>query len=200
MKYLRALAIGMTLSATFIVSGCMSILPPKVLSQSGTAEPSGDAKPNVLLVIQVGLQRKAFPRSTPEQTESMYRPIGQAFVKRVEALGGQADYKVFSDANDFEIPQAGYTHVLVERIKHLAVSSQGNTYRTWDATLWVMDTSPAKRAAKKVFTQVYESDGVHCFSVTQYANNAECQAQSTIWCLRWRQSCKPSSRCRVMLI
>ncbi|WP_431096277.1 hypothetical protein [Polaromonas aquatica] len=177
MKYLRVLSIAATLAAAVLASGCISIPAPRVTSQSGKAEASGDTKPNVLLVLHVSLQRKAFPSSTAKQAEAMYDPVGQAFVKRVEALGGKADYKVFSEASDFEIPQAGYTHVLVERIKQMSVSGQGNSYRTWDATLWVMDTSTTRRAAKKVFTQVYESNGVFCFSVTQYANKVECQVQ-----------------------
>jgi hypothetical protein len=176
-KYLRALSIAMTLAAAVLASGCISIPAPRVTSQSGMAEASGDTKPNVLLVLHVSLQRKASPRSTQKQAEAMYDPIGQAFVNRVEALGARADYKVFSEVSDFEIPQAGYTHVLVERIKQMSVTGQGNSYRTWDATLWVMDPSPAKRAAKKVFTQVYESDGVFCFSLSQYANKVECQVQ-----------------------
>jgi hypothetical protein len=177
MNYLRVLSIAMTLASAVLASGCMSIPAPRVSSQSGMAEASGDAKPNVLLVLHVSLQRKAYPSDTAKRAETMYDPVGQAFVKRVEALGGKADYKVFSETSDFEIPQAGYTHVLVERIKQMSIDGHGTSHRTWDATLWVMDTSPARRAAKKVFTQVYESNGVFCFTATQYANKVECQVQ-----------------------
>ena len=178
MKYSRALASAMTLAAAVLASGCMSVRDPKVNNQSGMAVPSGDAKPNVLLVFQVALERKNFLTNTPEKAEALYHLAGQAFVKRVEALGGQADYKVFSDSSDFEIPKAGHTHVLAEKIKQLSVDNHGNAWdRVWDATLWVLDRSPEKQAPKKVFSQVYESDGVRCFSLSQYANRAECQVK-----------------------
>jgi hypothetical protein len=178
MKYLRVLAIGMALSATLLVSGCMSVRDPKINNQTGTTERSAEARPNILLVFQVGLERKNFATRTPEKAEALYHLAGQAFVKRIEALGGQADYKVFSDSNDFEIQNPGHTHVLTEKIKQISVDSNGNAWdRVWDATLWVIDKSPEKRAPKKVMTQLYEADGVRCFSASQYANRAECQVK-----------------------
>jgi hypothetical protein len=178
MRHLRILVVAITLAAAVLASGCMSVRDPKVNNQSGMAEPSGETRPNILLVFQVALERKNFLTNTPEKAEALYHLAGQAFVKRIEALGGQADYKVFSDSSDFEIPKAGHTHLLAEKIKQLSVDGNGNAWdRVWDSTLWVLDRSAEKRAPKKVFTQVYESDGVRCFSLSQYANRAECQVK-----------------------
>jgi hypothetical protein len=178
MRHLRILVVAVTLAAAVLASGCMSVRDPKINNQSGMAEPSGETRPNILLVFQVALERKNFLTNTPQKAEALYHLAGQAFVKRIEALGGQADYKVFSDSSDFEIPKAGHTHLLAEKIKQLSVDSNGNAWdRVWDSTLWMLDRSAEKRAPKKVFTQVYESDGVRCFSLSQYANRAECQVK-----------------------
>lgn len=145
---------------------------PRITNQTGMAERS-TAKPNILLVFRTALERRHY--RTAEQAEAPYHLVGKDFVKRIEALGGQADYKIISDSNDLELPALGHTHLLAENIKQLAVDSRGSIkYRVWDATLWV---TPEKRPARKVFTQVYESDGINCFSASQYANKVECQVK-----------------------
>jgi hypothetical protein len=170
MKNLSFLIGGLALSAA-LLSGCMSMPDPRITSQSGMAERTA-GQPNILLVFRIALERRHY--RTTEQAETLYHLAGKEFVKRIEALGGQASYKIISDSNDLEIP-VGHTHVLVENIKQISMDGRGFIkYRVWDATLWV---TPEKRPARKVFTQVYESDGIICFSMSQFANRADCQVK-----------------------
>jgi len=166
------------LLATFAVTGCMSVKDPQIARQSGAAELSTTSPPNVLLIFQVNLERQNFATSTPEKAEALYHLAGAEYVKRIAALGGIADYKVSSSDIPVEIPKGNYTHVSMQKITRMTVDNHGNGWnRTWDSSLFVLDRTGAGIQPRRAANQVYSSDGVRCFSISQYANRVECQVK-----------------------
>jgi hypothetical protein len=175
MKRLWSPLLLLTLFAT---AGCMSVRPPEIARQSGAVEPSTTLPPKVLLIYQVNLERKSFVTSTPEKAEAIYHLAGAEYVKRIAAMGGSADYKVSSDDAPPEIPKGDYTHVSMQKITRLSVDNYGNAWnRTWDSSLYVLDRSGAGIPPRRAANQVYHSDGIRCFSISQYANRVECQVK-----------------------
>lgn len=175
MKRLWSPLLLLTLFAT---AGCMSVRPPEIARQSGAVEPSTTLPPKVLLIYQVNLERKSFVTSTPEKAEAIYHLAGAEYVKRIAALGGSADYRVSSSDAPLEIPKGDYTHVSMQKITQLSVDGYGNAWnRTWDSSLYVLDRSGAGIPPRRAATQVYASDGIRCFSISQYANRVECQVK-----------------------
>lgn len=178
MKYLRFLYVSLLLLAALAASGCMSVRDPQIARQTGSVEVSTASPPSVLLIFQVNLERRSFMTTTAEKADALYHLAGPAFVKRIEAMGGKAEYKVSSELVPLEVPRSGHTHVSIQKITQLSVDGYGNSwYRVWDSSLFVLDRTAEGKPPRRAVNQVYSSDGIRCFSGSQYANRVDCQVK-----------------------
>jgi hypothetical protein len=179
MKCPRLLALALPLFAAFALSGCMSVKDPSVGRHTGTVERSATTPPRILLVFQVPLEWERYSERTGKHIEIEYNLAGKAFIKRIEALGGTAEYKIHTDKSTPTLHVQGFTHVAVHQITQLIVTtSNGSVWnRTWDLSLYALDGIGGNKGPRMMFNQVYAADGVSCFSNSQYANREACQVK-----------------------
>ncbi len=172
------LTVALPLLAAFAISGCMSVKDPRVATQTGSVDRSVTERPSILVVFQVHLETKTFLSRAPAHAEGLYRVAGAAFAKRIEALGGTVEYSVTSESTPPPIKPGAHSHLVVHKLTQVSVDGYGNTWnRSWDSSLFVLDKTPGSTQINRAFNQKYSSDGIRCFSGSQYANREACQVK-----------------------
>lgn len=167
----------------FLLSGCVSISDPVVFRKQITPPViTADIPPKkVLIMFDFSLEYPYIPSglvfSKEDNIDKTYGNVARILVKKIINQGVQADYLFHSTPTPLTQNYSGYSHVLIEKLdKFTAVRSNYGTsssYRQWNATLYEVQGS----SLKPIFNEGYMSDGIACFSISQYANKDLCKTK-----------------------
>ena len=171
----------LSMCVVMFFSGCISVPDPVVhLEKNITVTNAHPEK--VLFVIDLSLEYPYIPSglvySKEDNMNDTYGKVAKEIVKRMTEQNISAEYILHSSLVPMTLPTSGYSHILVEKLDRFVnhTSSAGSylSSRTWTAVLFeVTSASPLKQ----VYSQVYTSDGVDCFSIRQYASKEQCQSK-----------------------
>jgi hypothetical protein len=170
----------LSIACIFLISGCMSIADPIILSEKKEQQITARPLKNVLVVIDISVEYPHLPSglafSKQDNMTKMYESLAKAMVTAVQKTGGNASYQLVFNGERLSIP-SDVSHVWAQTLIRLTKTSSSQGYyissRTWEGG--IAQRSPSSSEFLRLFKTAYVSDGPSCFTISQYANRDECQ-------------------------